>query len=122
MARLPFLSYFPFEFLLKSGDRESTLGSSEPLQLSMRQCLTAFGHGARSLQAGLRSPEEEGGGRGEEEGGERGGGAWRGGGSSACASGSRDPRFSMGFPVCSRDLPERAAATAGLARRDSRGI
>ena len=55
-------------------------------------------------------------------GGERGGGAWRGGGSRACASGSRDPRFSMGFPICSRDLPERVAAATGLARRDPGGI
>ena len=115
LARLPFPIYFPSEFLLKSGDVESTRGNSEPLQLSMRQCLAAFGHRPQLPPSWAAEPEEAGG-------AERGGGAWRGGGSRACASGSRDPRFSMGFPICSRDLPERVAAATGLARRDPGGI
>lgn len=112
---LSFPMYFPFEFLLKSGDMESTRGNSEPLQLSMRQCQAAFGHRLQS------SPSWGcGAGGGGRRG--RGGGASRLGGSRACASSSRDPRFSMGFPICSRDLPELVAAAAGLARRDPRGI
>lgn len=115
VARLPFPMYFPFEFLLKSGDMESTSGISEPLQLSMRQCQAAFGH--RLLSSPSWGCGAGGGGRRG-----RGGGASRGGGSRACAPSSRDARFSMGFPICSIDLPELVAAAAGLARRDPRGI
>ena len=116
VAWLPLPLYFPLQFLLKSGDMESIRGNSERLQLSMRQRQAAFGHRLHSsLHAGAAELEEEGG-------GERGGGASRGGGSRACAASSRDPRFSMGFPICSRDLPELVAAAAGLARRDPRGI
>lgn len=98
-ARLPFPIYFPFEFLLKSGDMESTRGNSEPLELSMRQRLAAFGHRPQSSPSWCcGAGGGGGGGGGREGGGERGGGAWRGGGSRACASSSRDPRFFYGIP------------------------
>lgn len=64
---------------------------------------------SRAFRAGAAEPE----GRGEES---------REGCPRACAASSRDPRFSMGFPICSSDLPERVAAAAGLGRRDSTGI
>lgn len=70
MARLPFPIYFPSEFLLKSGDTESTRGNSEPLQLSMRQCLAAFGHRPQLPLSWAAEPKEEGGGRREEGKGE----------------------------------------------------
>lgn len=70
-------------------------------QLSMRQCLAAFGHRPQLPLSWAAEPEEEGGGRG----GRRKEGAWRGGSFRAPASLLRDPRFSMGFPICGRDLP-----------------
>lgn len=101
------------EFLLKSGDMEFTLGNAEPLQLSMRQCPAALVTGSAALPAGAAEPE----GRGRRAGGVPGEAAAR-----ACAPSPSDPRLSMGFPICGGDSPERAAAAAGFARRDSGGI
>lgn len=114
-SQAPFSYLLSFRVSAKIWRMEFPRGNSEPLQLSMRQCQAAFGQR-------LPSSPSRGCGAGGGGGGGPGAGAWRGGRSRACAASSSGPRFSMGSPIRSSDSPERAAAAAGLGRRDSRGI
>lgn len=98
----------------RHGIHSRQLRASPTEHAPMPGCFWSPAPAPSELGCGARRREEGGGRR------RRGGGAWRGGGSRACASCSRDPRFSMGFPICSRDLPERVAAATGLARARSR--
>lgn len=82
----------------------------QTLHVSMRHRQAAFGHNSPGWAV---EPREE------------GGGGARISEVEACALAHAAPGtlgFSMGFPICSRDSPERVAATAGFARRDPRGI